>query len=244
MNYATLFKTIQGYLENDFPSFTGVDSSGSGTAAFTTKQQIDTFITQAEQRIYNSVQFPSLRKNVVGVTTPYSGSGAGLRAMYLDCPIDFLAPYSMAVIDSTGVYEYLLNKDVNYIRAAYPNPATTGIPKYYAIFGPTVVGGTVGNELTFLLGPTPDLSYSIELHYYYYPESITVANTTWLGDNFNSALLYGALVEGYTYMKGEADVIANYAKRYEEAMILAKRLGDGMERRDAYRSGQVRMSVN
>jgi hypothetical protein len=244
MNYSTLFKTIQGYLENDFPSFTGADSSGSGTATFTAKQQIDTFITQAEQRIYNSVQFPSLRKNVTGITTAYSGSGAGLRAMYLDCPSDFLAPYSMAVISATGAYEYLLNKDVNYIRAAYPNPTTTGIPKYYAIFGPTVNSGTITNELTFLLGPTPDASYTVELHYYYYPESITTANTTWLGDNFDSALLYGSLVEGYTFMKGEADVIAAYAKRYEEAMILAKRLGDGMERRDAYRSGQIRMSVN
>jgi hypothetical protein len=244
MNYSTLFKTIQGYLENDFPSFTGADSSGSGTSTFTAKQQIDTFITQAEQRIYNSVQFPSLRKNVTGTTTAYSGSGTGLKAMYLDCPSDFLAPYSMAVIDATGVYEYLLNKDVNYIRAAYPNPSTTGIPKYYAIFGPTVNGSSITNELTFLLGPTPDAAYTVELHYYYYPESITTASTTWLGDNFDSALLYGSLVEGYTFMKGEADVIAAYAKRYEEAMILAKRLGDGMERRDAYRSGQIRMSVN
>lgn len=246
MNYSTLFKTIQGYLENDFPSFVGADSSGSGTATFTAKQQIDTFITQAEQRIFNSVQFPSIRKNVTGVTTPYSGSGAGLRAMYLDCPSDFLAVYSLAVIDGTGVYEYLLNKDVNYIRAAYPNPATTGIPKYYAIFGPTVTSGVISNELSFLLGPSPDAIYTVELHYYYYPESITTvaSGQTWLGDNFDSALLYGALVEGYTYMKGEADVIANYAKRYEEAMILAKRLGDGMERRDAYRSGQIRMSVN
>jgi hypothetical protein len=244
MNYATLFKTIQGYLENDFPSFVGADSSGSGTTTLTAKQQIDTFITQAEQRIYNSVQFPSLRKNVTGVTTAYSGSGAGLRAMYLDCPPDFLAVYSLAVIDGTGVYEYLLNKDVNYIRAAYPNPATTGIPRYYAIFGPTVSSGAITNELTFLLGPTPGAVYTVELHYYYYPESITTANTTWIGDNFDSVLLYGALVEGYTFMKGEADMIANYNKRYEEAMILAKRLGDGMERRDAYRSGQVRMSVN
>ena len=236
MNYATLFKTIQGYLENDFPSFTGADSSGSGTATLTAKQQIDTFIQQAEQRIYNSVQFPSLRKNVTGVTQANN--------RYLSCPTDFLAPYSMAVIDGTGVYEYLLNKDVNYIRAAYPNPATTGIPRYYAIFGPTVSSGVITDELSFILGPTPNTIYSVELHYYYYPESITTASTSWLGDNFDSVLLYGALLEGYTYMKGEADVIANYMKRYEEAMMLAKRLGDGMERRDAYRSGQVRMPVN
>jgi hypothetical protein len=150
----------------------------------------------------------------------------------------------MAVIDGTGVYEYLLNKDVNYIRAAYPNPATTGIPRYYAIFGPTVASGVITDELSFILGPTPNTIYSVELHYYYYPESITTASTSWLGDNFDSVLLYGALLEGYTYMKGEADVIANYMKRYEEAMMLAKRLGDGMERRDAYRSGQVRMPVN
>ena len=236
MNYATLFKTIQGYLENDFPSFTGADSSGSGTATLTAKQQIDTFIQQAEQRIYNSVQFPSLRKNVTGVTQANN--------RYLSCPTDFLAPYSMAVIDGTGVYEYLLNKDVNYIRAAYPNPATTGIPRYYAIFGPTVSSGVITDELSFILGPTPNTIYSVELHYYYYPESIVTASTTWLGDNFDSVLLYGALLEGYTFMKGEADVIANYMKRYEEAIMLAKRLGDGMERRDAYRSGQVRMPVN
>lgn len=244
MDYPTLFKTIQGYLENTFPEFIGVDSSGYGESYFNNKDQIDTFITQAEQRIYNSVQFPSLRKNVSGTTYAYSGAGVGLRAMYLSAPNDFLAVYSLAVIDGSGAYQYLLNKDVNYIRAAYPNPATTGIPKYYAIFGPTVINNTITNELSFLLGPSPDVSYTTELHYYYYPESIVTANNTWLGDNFDSALLYGALVEGYTFMKGEADIIAGYMKRYEEAMILAKRLGDGMERRDAYRSGQIRMSVN
>jgi hypothetical protein len=240
MNYATLFSTIQGYLENDFPSFTGASSTGSGTASFSAKQQIDTFIQQAEQRIFNSVQFPSLRKNVTGTTT--NGN------KYLSSPSDFLAVYSMAVIDPvTNEYEYLLNKDVNYIRAAYPNPATTGTPKYYALFGPTTTNSSppvLTNELTFILGPTPNVSYSVELHYFYYPESIVTAGTTWLGDNFDSALLYGSLVEGYTYMKGEPDMVANYNKRYEEAMILAKRLGDGMERRDAYRSGQVRLSVN
>jgi hypothetical protein len=153
----------------------------------------------------------------------------------------------MAVIDGDGNYEYLLNKDVNFIRAAYPSPTATGIPKYYALFGPATTNTnppTITNELTFLLGPTPNNVYSIELHYYYYPESIVTANNTWLGDNFDSALLYGALMEAYTFMKGEPDVLAGYNKRYEEAMILAKRLGDGMERRDAYRSGQVRMSVN
>jgi len=233
MNYATLFSTIQGYLENDFPSFTGADSSGSGTATLTAKQQIDTFITQAEQRIFNSVQFPYFRKNQTGVTTGgnrYLATPPGLNNNG-----DFLAVYELAVINpTTSEYEYLLNKDVSYIRAAYANPSTQGIPKYYALF----------DENTLILGPTPAAAYTVELHYFYYPESITTANTTWLGDNFDSVLLYGSLVEGYTYMKGEADVIANYAKRYEEAMILAKRLGDGMDRRDAYRSGQVRMSVN
>ena len=233
MNYATLFKTIQGYLENDFPSFVGADSSGSGTATFTAKQQIDTFIQQAEQRIFNSVQFPYFRKNQTGTTTggnKYLATPPGLNNNG-----DFLAVYELAVINpTTGDYEYLLDKDVSYIRAAYANPSTQGIPKYYALF----------DENTLILGPTPAATYTVELHYFYYPESIVTAGTTWLGNNFDSALLYGALIEGYTYMKGEADVVANYMKRYEEAMILAKRLGDGMDRRDAYRSGQVRMSVN
>ena len=241
MNYATLFKTIQGYVENDFPAGSFASSTGSGTVTLTAKEQIDTFIQQAEQRIFNSVQFPSLRKNVTATTTASN--------KYLSSPSDFLAVYSMAVIDGDGNYEYLLNKDVNYIRAAYPNPATTGIPKHYALFGPTTTNDSppvITNELTFILGPTPDAAYSVELHYFYYPESITTAASgqTWLGDNFDSALLYGSLVEAYTYMKGEPDVIAGYNKRYEEAMILAKRLGDGMERRDAYRSGQARFPVN
>ena len=232
MNYSTLFKTVQGYLENDFPSFVRADSSGSGTATFTAKQQIDTFIRQAEERIYNSAQFPNFRRNVTGFCT------SGVK--YLETPVSpyqFLAVYSLAVIVD-GVYDYLLNKDVDYIRAAYPNVGASyyGVPKYYGLF----------DQDTFILGPTPAAAYEFELHYFYYPESITVAASgqTWLCDNFDMTVLYGALVEGYTYMKGETDVIANYAKRYEEAMILAKRLGDGMERRDAYRSGQIRMSVN
>lgn len=238
MNYAQLFETIKGYVENDFPNTQFTDSAGS-TGTLTSKEQIDTFIQQAEQRIYNSAQFPAIRKNVTGTLS--------IGNKYLSSPADFLATYSLAVIDGDGNYEYLLNKDVNYIRAAYPNPSTTGIPKYYALFGPTTTNDSppiITNEYSFILGPTPDAAYSVELHYYYYPESIVTASTTWLGDNFDSALLYGALCEAYTYMKGEPDVLANYTKRYEEAMILAKRLGDGMERRDAYRSGQVRMSVN
>jgi len=225
MNYTQLFETIKGYVENDFPSTEFTDSAGS-TGTYTSKEQIDTFIDQAEQRIYNSVQFPHFRKNSTGTTT------GGNK--YLETPTDFLGAYSLAMIDGDGNYEYLLNKDVNYIRAAYPNPSTTGLPKYYALF----------DDNTFILGPTPDAAYTAELHYFYYPESIVTASTSWLGDNFDTVLLYGALVEAYTYMKGEADVIAGYNKRYEEAMILAKRLGDGIERRDAYRSGQIRMSVN
>jgi hypothetical protein len=224
MNYAQLFETIKGYVENDFPSTQFTDSAG-GTGTFTSKEQIDTFIQQAEQRIFNSVQFPNFRKNQTGVLSPSN--------QYLEAPPGFLASYSLAVITNDS-YEYLLNKDVNYIRAAYPNPTVEGIPRYYAQF----------DDNTFILGPTPDAAYTVEMHYFFYPESIVTASTTWLGDNFDSALLYGSLVEAYTYMKGEADIVAAYNKRYEEAMILAKRLGDGMERRDAYRSGQVRMTVN
>jgi hypothetical protein len=226
MNYTTLYNTIQSYTENQFPA---VYLASTSTVSTTT--QINTFITQAEQRIYNSVQFPSLRKNVTGFTTASN--------KYLACPNDFLAAYSMAVIDATGSYEYLLNKDVNFIRQAYPKPTDTAIPKYYALFGPSY---TSSNELTFILGPTPDTQYSVELHYFFYPDSITTANTTWLGDNFDTVLLYGSLVEAYTFMKGEADIIGLYDAKYKEALALAQRLGDGMERSDAYRSGQYRQS--
>ena len=238
MNYTTLFETIKGYCENDFPN-TQFGDPTAATTTFTSKEQIDTFIQQAEQRIYNSVQFPPIRKNVTGLTTPNN--------KYLSSPGDFLAVYSMAVIDPvTGDYEFLLNKDVNFIRQAYPSPTATGKPSYYALFGPTTTNSTppvITNELTFIIGPTPDAEYDIELHYYFYPESIVTANTTWLGDNFDSVLLYGSLLEAYTFMKGEPDVISGYQKRYDEAMILAKRLGDGMERGDAYRDGQVKIPV-
>jgi hypothetical protein len=150
----------------------------------------------------------------------------------------------MAVIDGSGNYEYLLNKDVNFIRQAYPNPTTdTGIPKYYALFGPALSGSTITTELTFILGPTPNTTYTAELHFYYYPESIVTSGTSWLGDNFDTVLLYGALVEAYTFMKGETDMITLYNQKYVEALALAKRLGDGMERQDAYRSGQYRQAV-
>tara|TARA_R110000868_G_scaffold286376_1_gene546849 strand:- start:2054 stop:2746 length:693 start_codon:yes stop_codon:yes gene_type:complete len=221
MNYAQLVTAIQDYTENSF------NYSSDPTP-------INTFIEQAEQRIYNTVQFPSIRKNVTGTTT--SGN------KYLSCPDDFLATYSMAVIDADGAYEFLLNKDVNFIRQAYPTPTDTAIPKYYALFGPSVNGTTVSNELSFILGPTPDAGYSVELHYYYYPESIVTASTTWLGDNFDTVLLYGSLIEAYTYMKGEVDIMTGYEMKYKEALGLAIRLGNGMERSDAYRSGQVRVA--
>ncbi len=224
MNYAALSANIQAYTENTEANFIA---------------EIPVFVQQAEQRIYNTVQFPSIRKNVTGVMS--TGN------KYLACPNDFLAVYSMAVITNvtagnlnTGTYEYLLNKDVNYIRQAYPVPNDIGVPKYYALFGPQ---STNAAELSFIIGPTPDANYNVELHYYYYPESIVTAGTTWLGDNFDSVLLYGSLVEAYTYMKGEADIMAFYNTKYQEALALAKRLGDGMERQDAYRSGQYRQKV-
>lgn len=310
MNYTELSNAIQEYTQNYETDFVG---------------NIPAFVEQAEQRIYNTVQFPSIRKNVTGFTT--SGN------KYLSCPLDFLAVYSMAVVSGTE-YTYLLNKDVNYIREAYPSTASAnnGLPKYYALFGPATTNtnpAVITNELTFLLGPTPDASYTVELHYYYYPESIvqspvtslgtitagsgytngtyfnvpltggsgsgavatvtvaggvvtavsltkggslytvgntlsasassiggagsgfsvpvaTVGNSTgtsWLGDNFDSVLLYGSLFEAYTFMKGEADMIALYGQRYQEALALAKRLGDGMERGDAYRDGQIKLPV-
>jgi hypothetical protein len=303
MNYTELSNAIQAYTENTEADFVA---------------NVPVFVQQAEQRIYNNVQFPSIRKNVTGSMTTSN--------KYLQCPTDFLAVYSLAVINASGEYEYLLNKDVNFIRQAYPQPTDTGLPKYYALFGPRSDNAA---ELTFILGPTPDASYSSELHYYFYPESIVqspvatlgaitggsaytagtyfdvpltggsgsgalatitvaggavtavtvtngglqygVANTlsaaaanigatgsgfsvpvasvtnstgiSWLGDNFDTVLLYGALVEAYTYMKGEQDMMALYNGKYQEALALAKRLGDGMERQDAYRSGQFRQRV-
>jgi hypothetical protein len=202
------------------------------------------FITQAEQRIYNMIQFPSLRKNQY---TPITANNK-----YISLPEDFLAVYSLALVTGvtsanldTGTFEYLLNKDVNFIRQAYPAPNDTGVPKYYALFGPTIISSAITNELSLILGPTPDAAYYVELHYYYYPESITTvaSGQTWLGDNFDSVLLYGSLVEAYTFMKGEQDIISLYDTKFKEALALAKRLGDGMERQDAYRSGQFRQAV-
>ena len=237
MNYSELSAAIQSYTENTFPETYLYDNSTESS-----QTQIDTFIKQAEQRIYNMIQFPSLRKNQY---TPITANNK-----YVSLPSDFLAVYSLALVTGvtggnldTGTFEYLLNKDVNFIRQAYPNPNDTGEPKYYALFGPTIVSSAITNELSIILGPTPDAAYYVELHYYYYPESITTANTTWLGDNFDSVLLYGSLVEAYTFMKGEQDIITLYDTKFKEALALAKRLGDGMERQDAYRSGQFRQAV-
>ena len=234
MNYSTLFTTIKGYLENDFPDTTFTDSAGD-PVSLTSAEQINTFIAQAEQRIYNTVLFPALRKNVTGTTT--------INNKYLNCPTDFLAVYSMAVVDGAGAYQYLLNKDVSFIRESYPTPADSGLPAYYGLFGPLSTDAT---ELTFILGPTPNGAFTVELHYFYYPESITVAASgyTWLSENFDPVLLYGSLVEAYTFMKGEPDMIANYEKKYQDSLMLAKRLGDGMEKQDQYRSGTPRVPVN
>ena len=223
MTYTELRAAIQAYTENTDTSFIA---------------EIPVFVEQAEQRIYNSVQFPSIRKSVQGVVST--------ATPYLSSPSDYLATYSLAVIDGDGNYVYLLNKDVNFIREAYPKASDTGLPKFYALFGPTTTGSTITNELSFMVGPKPDANYTVELHYYYYPESISTASSgqTWLGDNFDTVLLYGSLVEAYTYMKGEVDMMGLYNQKYNEALALAKRLGDGMERQDAYRSGQFRQQVN
>ena len=238
MTYSELITAIQTYTENTFPSTTLAD----GTVVSSTTQ-LNRFIEQAEQRIYNSVQFPSLRKNMIGALT------TGLK--YLSAPPDYLSTYSLAVIENYGTatehYTYLLNKDVNFIREAYPDTGTAyrGLPKYYALFGPTITGSTITTELSFILGPTPDAAYNVELHYYYYPQSITTVSggQTWLGDNFDTVLLYGCLVEAYQYMKGGNDLMVMYDAKYKEALALAKRLGDGLERGDAYRDGQTKIKV-
>jgi hypothetical protein len=217
MTYTELVTFVTDYCENTFPT-----------------ADMDTFIRQAEQRIYNTVQIANLRKNVTGMLS--SGN------KYLSCPNDFLSVYSLAIYPiGGGEYLYLLDKDVNFIREAYPNPSTTGKPKHYAIFGPQSANV---NELALIVGPTPDAAYGAELHYYYYPESIVTAGTTWLGDNFDSALLYGTMCEAITYMKGETDMVKLYQDRYVQAIALLKNLGDGKQRADAYRDGQVRVQVS
>lgn len=208
MNYTELKANVQDICENTF-----------------TDDQLAMFTEQAEQKIYNAVQIPALRKNSTGTTTSNN--------TYLNVPSDFLYVFSLAVVDGDGNYNYLLNKDVNFIREAYPTATATGLPKHYAIF----------NDDTFILGPAPDANYVAELHYGYYPQSIVVAGTTWLGEEFDSALLNGTLVEAIRFMKGEPDLIALYDKMYVTSMSLLKTLGDGKLRTDTYRAGQPAMSV-
>ncbi len=205
MNYTELVAQVSDYCENSFPT-----------------DNMNTFIRQAEQRIYNTAQPANLRKNVTGQLTASN--------KYLAAPSDFLSTYSLAIYPAsgTGDYLYLLNKDVNFMREAYPNPATTGKPKHYAIFGPQ---SNDVNELSFMVGPTPDAAYRAELHYYYYPESIVTATTSWLGDNFDSVLLYGTICEAYTYMKGDAGMVQLAQDRYVQAIALYKNLADGKHRK-------------
>jgi hypothetical protein len=219
MNYTELKQAVENYTQNPF-----------------TPTEFATFTKQAEQRIYNYAQPANLRKNVTGVLT--TGN------KYLSCPLDFLSVYSLAVIKDNE-YIYLLDKDVNFLREVYPSAIATGVPKYYALFGPTVVSSTITDELSFIIAPTPDQGYEVELHYNYYPESIADAadGRTWLGDNFDSVLLYGVLVEAYTYMKGEADLMQLYDAKYKEAISLYKALADGKQRGDTYRDGQVKYPV-
>ncbi len=210
MNYSELSAAITSYTENYETTFIA---------------NIPNFVQNAEERIYNTVQLPAIRKN--------STSNLNANNKYLPSPEDYLAVFSFAVVDASGNYSYLLNKDVNFIREAYPAPTDTGLPLYYALF----------DQDTFIFGPTPDSTYQVELHYYYYPQSIVTAGNSWLGDNFESALLYGSLLEAAAFMKEEADVLQNYTIRYNEALALLKQLGDGKNRQDAYRSGQVRDTV-
>lgn len=215
MLYTELCTNIQDVCENSF-----------------TDGQLALFTQQAEQKIYNTVQLASLRKNVSGTFTTNN--------KYLAAPGDFLSVYSLAVIDASGEYHFLLNKDVNFLREAYPKPTDTGLPRHYAIFGPR---SDMESELAFIVGPTPNASYNTELHYYYYPESLVTAGQTWLGDNFDSALLNGALLEAIRFMKGEKDMVDLYNQMFMDSITLLKQLGDGKQREDAYRSGQVRAKV-
>ena len=220
MNYAALSTAIQGYTQNYETTFVA---------------NIPTFVKQAEARIYNSVLFPALRKNVTAILN------SGFK--YLSCPTDFLASFSLSITDADDNQQYLLNKDVSFIRSAYPNATDTGTPQYYSLFGPTVVSGAPTTELSFILGPTPDTSYTTELHYYYYPTSIVTASTSWVGDNYDPVLLYGSLVEAYIFMKGEQDMMAYYEKKYQEAVQQLIRLGAGLEQGDTYRDTQFKIKV-
>jgi hypothetical protein len=308
MNYSQIYQSVQDYSENTEQLFLA---------------NIPRFVQQAEERIYNSVQIPSLRKNVVGTLSDANP--------YLSAPDDYLSTFSMATISQQGAYNYLIVKDVNFIRESYPNPNDKGTPKYYALFGTQYSNR---NELSFILGPTPDASYNVELHYYYYPVSIvqgiitalvpdslvggtnytnglyqnvpltggsgsgavadiqvtgntvvsvslryggsmykagdilsaspaslgslgagsgfsipvyTINNatgTSWLGDNYDPVLFYGAMREAMLFMKGESDLVNYYESKYQEALAQLNRLGTGLERGDAYRDGQAKIRVN
>lgn len=210
MNYAQLQQAIIDYTETTEALF--VDN-------------IPTFTRLAEERIYNSVQLPALRKNVTGTMTTNN--------KYITMPSDWLATYSIARIDPNGAYEYLLDKDVNFMREAYPQPTDTGAPRFYAIF----------DDSTFIVGPTPDDNYGVELHYFYYPESIVTAGTSWVGTYFESVLFYGALREALMFQKAEVDLIQNAEQKYQESLALLKQLGDAKDRTDTYRTDQVRYPV-
>tara|TARA_R100001594_G_scaffold73953_1_gene108527 strand:+ start:2319 stop:2999 length:681 start_codon:yes stop_codon:yes gene_type:complete len=225
VNYAELLETIKGYCENDFPDTSFTNDAGE-LVSLTSTEQVNRFIKQSEQKIYNSVQILALKKNVVGSLT--------LNNQYMRVPTDWLADFSLAVIHpTTGAYNYLLSKDVNYIREAFPNPTSTGTPTHYALF----------SDVSFIVGPTPDQNYEAELHYFYYPETIITAGNSWLGDNYDSALLYGCLIEAHIFMKGEADTYQYYTQRYNESIVGLKQLSEGKNRQDAYRTEQARYQV-
>lgn len=232
MNYTQLFNTIKTYTENEFPStsFTGTD--GVTTVTTLSNTQVNTFITQAETRIYNAINIPALRKNVTGNLTANNP--------YVSLPTDWLSAYSFAVIDSSGNYNYILNKDVSYIREAYPGPTSTGLPKYYALFGTQLSNNYA---LSYILGPTPDQNYAVEMHYFYYPPSIVTAGESWLGDNYDPVLFYGALLEATIFMKAEAEIATMYKAKYDEALNELRRLCDALERGDSYRDGQLKLNV-
>ena len=305
MNYAQLYVAIQSYVQNYDSDF--VDN-------------IPTFVREAERRIYNSVQLAYLRKTLVGALT--------IGNQYLATPVDFLSTYSLALRKTDGSYEFLIDKDITFMRQAFPNPDTLGQPQYYALFGPTVSNGSLTNGLAYQFGPTPDAAYQLEINYYYYPPSIvagvivnlsppvggagynngtwydvqltggsgasatatvTVANgaitvvtvesggslyvvgdtltsndvkigngagfsvevasinnstgTSWLGDSYEQVLLYACLVEAYGFMKGETDMMTYYLQKYDDGIQQLRRLGDGLERGDAYRDGQFKRPV-
>mgnify|MGYP003116904646 FL=1 len=224
MNYTELYETVKGYVENDFPDTSFTDSAGD-SITLTSTEQVNTFIKQAEQKIYNAIQILNLRKNVTGNLT--TGN------QYLSVPSDWIANFSLAVIDSSSNYTYLLNKDVNYIRESFPNPNSTGKPTHYALF----------DDNSYIVAPTPDEDYSMELHYFYYPDSIVTTGNSWIGDNYSSVLLYGTLIEAHIFMKGEPEVYKTYTDKYNQSMTGLKQLSEGKNRQDMYRTEQARYQV-